>query len=73
MLHPDKTARDGTNLKTLTDHPRFVTSLLNVSRSEARVSEVSVLESVITQGCGRSASVGDHRTCKAQVVELFFV
>jgi len=48
-----QTAGDGTNLKTLTDHPRFGTSLLNVSRSEARVSDVRVLESVVTQRCGR--------------------
>jgi len=37
------------------------------------VSEVRVLESVVTERCGRGASVGDQRTCKAQVVELFFV
>lgn len=65
--------REGTNLKTLTDHPIFVTSLLSVPRSEARVSDVRVLESVVTQRCGRGASVGDHRTCKTQVVEPFFV
>jgi hypothetical protein len=38
--------RNATNLKTLTDHPRFATSLHKVFNSEARVSDESVLESV---------------------------
>jgi len=42
----DKRAEVRTNLKTLTDHPRFVGSPLKVSSSEARVSEESALESV---------------------------
>jgi hypothetical protein len=37
------------DLKTLTDHPIFAGSPLNVSKSEARVSDESVLESVYTQ------------------------
>jgi len=37
------------DLKTLTDHPRFAASPLNVSNSEARVPDESVLESVYTQ------------------------
>ena len=38
-----------TNLSTLTDHPRFVASPLRVFSSEARVSDVSVLESINTE------------------------
>ena len=38
--------RSETNLNTLTDHPRFVTSPLRVFSNEARESDVSVLESI---------------------------
>ena len=38
--------RNETNLKTLTDHPRFATSPLRVFSNEARVSDVRVLESI---------------------------
>ena len=44
-----QTDRDGTYLKTLTDHPRLETSLLNVPSNEARVSDVRVLESIVVQ------------------------
>lgn len=37
-----------TNLSTLTDHPRLAASPLRVFSSEARVSDVSVLESINT-------------------------
>jgi hypothetical protein len=68
------TGRDGTYLKTLTDHPIFATSPLNVSSSEVRVSDERVFESVVVQRWRRRcASHGDHRTCKAQIVELFLV
>jgi hypothetical protein len=69
-----QTGRDWAYLKTLTDHPRFETSPLNVSSSEARVSDVRVLESIVVQRWRlRRAPHGDQRTCKAHIVEFFLV
>lgn len=71
--YPDKKGGGATNLKTLTDHPIFATSPLSVSSSEARVSAVRVLESVTGRWRHRRALYWDHRTCKAEIVELFLI
>jgi hypothetical protein len=47
LLVSGQTGGGATNLKTLTDHPIFATSPLNVPNSEARVSDESVFESVV--------------------------